>query len=107
MAHTFEGLKKKTAAELKEIAKGMEHPAVQGYTQMHKDKLLLAICEAEGIDPHAHHKVIGIDKGEIKGRIKALKERRAEALSSKNHDELKKARRAIHRLKRKIRRATV
>ncbi len=34
MAYTFKELKEKTAAELKEIAKGIEHEAVKGYTQM-------------------------------------------------------------------------
>jgi hypothetical protein len=37
---TYEDLKKKTVAELREIAKGLTHDAVQGYTQMNKDHLL-------------------------------------------------------------------
>jgi hypothetical protein len=37
MAPTYEELKKKTVAELREIAKGLHDDAVQGYTQMNKE----------------------------------------------------------------------
>src|SRR5688572_17091215 len=50
MAHTYEELKKKTVAELRDIAKDIEHEAVQGFTQMNKDHLLPAICKALGIE---------------------------------------------------------
>ena len=50
MAHTYEELKKKTIEDLREIAKGLEHDAVKGYTQMNKEHLLPAICKALGID---------------------------------------------------------
>jgi len=46
MAHTYEELKKKKVAELREIAKGLEHEAVKGYTQLNKDHLLKALCKA-------------------------------------------------------------
>ena len=46
MAFTFEELKHKTVVELREIAKGIEHDAVQGYTQMNKEHLLPALCKA-------------------------------------------------------------
>ena len=63
--HTFEELKKKNAAELKEIAKGIEHEAVQGFTQLNKDHLLEAICKALNIEMHVHHDVKGVDKAVI------------------------------------------
>ena len=44
MAHTYEELKGKTLAELREIAAGMDNEAVQGHTQMNKDHLLVALC---------------------------------------------------------------
>ena len=50
MAHTYEELKKKTIAELRDIAKDIQHEAVQGYTQLNKDHLLPALCKALGID---------------------------------------------------------
>ncbi len=106
MAHTFEELKHKTVVELREIAKGIEHDAVQGYTQMNKEHLLVAISKAIGIK-HEHHEVLGVDKASIKARIRELKKKRDEALSAHNHDELKVVRRTIHRLKRQIHKATV
>jgi hypothetical protein len=47
---TYEDLKKKTVAELRDVAKGLTHDAVQGYTQMNKEHLLPAICKALGIE---------------------------------------------------------
>ena len=64
MAHTYEELHKKTVAELRDMAKDLDHEAVKGYTQMNKDHLLPAVCEALGvkIDKHHHHEATGIDK---------------------------------------------
>src|SRR6267378_4726185 len=104
MAFTFEELKHKTVAELREIAKGIEHDAVQGYTQMNKEHLLVAISKALGIQ-HEHHDVVGVDKAAIKSRIRELKKKRDEALTAHDHAQLKVARRTIHRLKRRIHKA--
>ena len=60
-AHTYPELKKKSLAELREIAAGIQHDAVQGATQMNKDHLLAGICKALNIDMHVHHEVKGID----------------------------------------------
>jgi len=107
MAHTFEELKHKTVAELREIAKGVEqHDAVQGYTQMNKEHLLVAIAKALGIQ-HEHHDVIGVDKAGIKARIRELKVKREAAIAAHDHAQLKTVRRNIHRLKRQIHKATV
>ena len=73
MAHTFEELKKMNVGELRELAKDMEHEAVQGYTQLNKEHLLKAICTALNIDMHVHHEVVGVDKTKIKAEIKAAK----------------------------------
>ena len=104
--YTFEQLKHKTVAELREIAKGIEHEAVQGYTQLNKEHLVVAIARALGIQ-HEHHDVIGIDKSAIKAQIKELKKKRDEALLAHDSKQLKVVRRTIHRLKRRIHRATV
>ena len=106
MAHTYEELKHKTVAEVREIAKGIEHDAVQGYTQMNKGHLIVAISKALGIQ-HEHHDVIGVDKSAIKARIRDLKTKRQAALEAHDHAELKVVRRTIHRLKRQIHKATV
>jgi hypothetical protein len=104
--YTYEQLKHKTVAELRDIAKGIEHDAVQGYTQLNKEHLIVAIARALGIQ-HEHHEVVGVDKGAIKAQIKELKKKREEALKAHDHIQLKVVRRTIHRLKRRIHKATV
>ena len=106
MEYTFEQLKHKTVAELREIAKGNEHEALQGFTQLNKEHLLVALSKALGIQ-HEHHDVIGVDKASIKSRIREMKKKRDEALTMHDHAQLKIARRTIHRLKRQINKATV
>ena len=107
MAHTYEELKTKNVTQLREIAAGIDHEAVQGYTQLNKEHLLAAICQALGIDMHEHHEVKGINKADIKAKIKALKKRRDEAISAHDRAQLKQVRRNIHHLKRQIHKATV
>jgi len=107
MAYTHHELKHKTLAELRDIAKGIEHEAVQGYTQLNKEHLVVAICKALNIEMHEHHDVVGIDKAAIKSRIRELKQRRISALAAHDHAQLKAVRRRIHRLKRQIHKATV
>ena len=107
MAHTFDELKHSTLAQLKEIAEETDHEAVEGFTQMNKDHLLQALCEALGIEMHVHHEVVGIDKSSIKKQIKELKVERDKALEAHDHKQLKDVRRQIRKLKHKIRRATV
>jgi imidazoleglycerol phosphate dehydratase HisB len=107
MSHTYEELKKKNVSELREIAKEIEHEAVQGYTQLNKEHLLKAICTALNIDLHVHHEVKGVDKTKIKSEIRQLKKQRDEAIKSKNKEELIKSRRKISNLKKVLRKATV
>lgn len=107
MTHTYEELHAMTVAQMRDLAQGVEHEAVTGYSTMHKEQLLTALCTAFGIEAHVHHEVIGIDKAPIKARIRALKVERQKALDAGDAKELKRIRRKIHRLKRSIRRATV
>jgi hypothetical protein len=106
MAYTYEELRHKTLAELRDIAKDMTHEAVQGYTQLNKEHLVVALAKALGIQ-HTHHDVVGIDKSSIKARIRQLKTQRAAAIQAHDHAQLKVVRRTIHRLKRQIHKATV
>ncbi|MDX1383212.1 MAG: hypothetical protein R3190_06170 [Thermoanaerobaculia bacterium] len=107
MAHTYDELHGMTVAQLRDIAAELDHEAVQGATQMNKEHLLPALCEALGIEAHAHHEVVGIDKKAVKAQIRELKSVRDQALESGDPVAVRRARRRIHRLKRKIRRATV
>jgi DNA-binding IclR family transcriptional regulator len=104
MAYTYDELRGKTIAELREIAKDVSHDAVQGFSQMNKEHLLPALCQALGIDMHQHHVAIGINKPALKAKIKTLKLERDAALAARDHDKLKNVRRQIHRITRDIRR---
>lgn len=107
MAHTYEELSHLTVAELREIAATVEHEAVQGATQMNKEHLLPALCKALGIETHAHHQAVGIDKPAIKSKIRQLKGQRDEAIKAGDHARVRRVRRRVHRLKRRIRQHTV
>jgi len=107
MTHTYEELRKKTVAQLREIAAGMDHESLRGYTQIHKAELLSRLFAALGIETHEHHDVTGVDKASIKARIRKLKGQREAILASKDKKRLKDLRRGIHSLKRALRRFTV
>lgn len=103
MAYTYHELKEKTVAELREIAKSIQHDAVQGYSQMNKDRLLPALCRALNVGMAEHHEAKGIDKAAIKSRMRELKKQRAAALESHDSESLKSIRRHLHSLNRQIR----
>ena len=108
MAVTYEELQQKTVAELREIAKGIEHEAVQGYTQLNKEHLIPAICTALGIDTHAHHHIEeGFDKSALKARMRTLQDARDEAIEAHDHERLHAVRREIHTLNHRIRSHTL
>ena len=108
MAHTYEELHKKTVAELRDIAKDLDHEAVQGYTQLNKEHLLPAICTALDIkiDKHHHHEAAGIDKKKVKDVLKELRAEKQKALDAGAHAQLKAIRRRYHNVYHKIRAAT-
>jgi len=102
--YTYEELKKKTVADLREIAKNLDHEAVQGFSQLNKEHLLPALCTALGIDAHEHRHVVGgFDKADIKARMRTLKEERQQALEAHDRPRLKAVRRQLHRLNHSIR----
>jgi hypothetical protein len=107
MEYTYDQLKGMTVAELRDIAAGMQHEAVQGYTQLNKEHLLAAICKALNIDTHTRHKVkaAGIDKAAVKVQMKTLKKKRNAALEAHDHAQLKSLRRQMHELRRSLRKA--
>jgi hypothetical protein len=99
MAHTYDELKGMTVAELREIAKD----TISGSSQMNKDHLLPALCAALGIETHAHHDVVGIDKGSVKAQLRELRTQRERALDTHDLARLKSIRRQMHHLNRQIR----
>ncbi|MEJ5375864.1 MAG: hypothetical protein WHX93_04750 [bacterium] len=107
MAYTFKELEGKTVSELREIASGLEHEAVQGYTQMNKERLLAALCRALGIEMREKHQVVGVDKTAIKAQIRRLRAQRDAAMAAKDRASLKSYRTGIRKLKRRLRKAMV
>jgi hypothetical protein len=107
VAHTDEELKHQTVAELREIAAGIKHEAVQGYTRLNKEHLFVALRKALGIDTQAHRDAKGINKAELKTRLEELQRRREEALAARDREKLKAVPRDRHRLNHKICQATV
>jgi len=103
MAFTYEELKGKTVAELREIASGIQSDEVKGYTQLNKDHLLVALCKALNVDMHARHKAKGTEKVGIKAKIRAAKKQRDAAMSKCDHEAMRAAQKKIHDLKREIR----
>jgi hypothetical protein len=106
MAYTFEELNKMTVIDLRKIADGIDHEAVQGHITMHKDKLVHAICTAFGIDSHLHHQAKIVGKTSMKLEIRNLKKKRSDAVASKDYVQLKDIRQHIHDLKVKLRAAS-
>jgi hypothetical protein len=107
MQYTFDQLRGMTVAQLREVASGIQHEAVQGYTQMNKEHLLDALCKALNIDTHTRHKIhaAALDKMRAKSQMKELKSKRDAALSSHDHAQLKALRRQMHEIRRSLRRA--
>ena len=107
MEWTFEELGGKTVAQLREIAEGIDHAALHGYSTMHKEDLLPALCGALGIEAHVHHEIVGIDKRRLKNEIRELKGDRDAALAAGDRKAYKAALRGIHRRKGELRRHTI
>jgi hypothetical protein len=112
-----ETLKKKTVAELKEMAK--EVPDAKGLSAMKKDDLveLLAGADKGSKPPVAKPPVAKpaaakpptggtggpLDKAELNRRIHALKEEKREAVSQRDHARSHECNRKIHAYKRRLR----
>jgi hypothetical protein len=99
----FHELQKTRIADLREMAKE-KCPEVKGVIGLKKEQLVDLLAERLGIEkPHKHVRA-GLGKRAIKAQIRTLKAARVEALANGDHEALKKARRDIHRRKRRLRR---
>lgn len=107
MAFTFEELSGKTVAQLRTIAEEVAHDELHGYSTMHKEELLPALCSVLGIEAHVHHEIVGIDKRQLKAEIRDLKGERDAALAAGDRVAYKRALRGIHRKKGELRRHRV
>jgi len=105
MAYTYEQLSAMSVAQLREIAQGVDHEAVHGFSTMHKEKLLPALCTALGIEAHKHHTVArGFDKASVKAEIRALKKQRDALVPKEKPGEFRAILRQIHEKKNQLRR---
>lgn len=101
--YTYEQLKGMTVQHLREIASGIEHDALKGFTTMHKDHLLPALCLAVGIDAHVHHVAHGEKKSKIKQQLGSLKKQRDDFIASKDYVKLAMVRDQMRTLKHQLR----
>jgi len=102
MAYTYEELSKMTVVQLRDVAHGIEREELKGIATMHKEKLLPLLCKVMNIEVFHRH-VVGINKSEIKQKIRQLKVQREEAIQKKDKKELQAVRKQIHDLKRELR----
>ena len=105
MDYTWEKLHKMRVSDLRDIAQTLNHEKLQGFSTMHKEQLVPALCHALGIEDHMHHEVVGLNKTKIKQQIRALKKDRDAAIAAKDGKKLKAIRHDIHRLKLQLRKA--
>jgi len=109
-----EALKKKTVAELRDLAR--ELPDIKGVSTMKKDDLVELLAGGAGAkdEPAGASKagvtqakaVVGappLGKAEIKERIRALKAEKMEALAQEDRKKTRQCNRQIHRYKRQLR----
>ncbi len=100
--YTYEQLRIMTVAQLRQIADGIKHEALEGHSTMHKDHLLPALCQALNIQ--VHHVAMGAHKTQVKSLIRRLKADRDAALAAGDKAKLANIRRQIHTLKHRLRR---
>ena len=106
--YTYEDLHKMTVAQLREVAAGIDDERVKGFSQLHKEQILPILCEVLGIEAHAHHVAVGIDKAPIKQEIRSLKTKRDALITAKTPEarkELRGVRRKLRKQRRKLRHA--
>jgi cysteinyl-tRNA synthetase len=105
-------LEKMTAKELREMALGI--PGIEGVHAMKKEELLTAIRAAKGIqEPESKgekpiiskKEKIVLSKGQLKQKVKDLREKREECLKERNWKMADILRKKANRLKKMTRRA--
>jgi len=100
---TYHDLQKMTVGRLRELA--AEYEDLTGVTGMHKETLVDTLAKKRGIEI-PHKVVVGIDKAVLKAKIRDLKKIRDQHLEERDHEQLRRTRRKIHRLRHQLRRAS-
>ncbi len=99
----YHELTKLTVGKLREMAE--EHDDLEGVTGMAKEQLIAELCKRRGIEM-PHKVVVTGDKSAIKAQIKDLKKLRDQALEARDRGAQHRAQRGLHKLRRRLRRAT-
>jgi DUF438 domain-containing protein len=97
-------LERMTTTDLKEAAKSI--PDLTGVHGMKKEELIAALRKSKGIEAPKARRVVDSIRN-LKRQIKALKEKRAEAITAKDRKTSAVSKRRISRLKKMTRRAAV
>ena len=105
MDYTYEKLSAMTVAELRDVGHALDHPDLRGIATLHKEKLLPLLCGVLGIEAHAHHDAVGINKTKVKQEIRALKRERDAALGANDVDKVRELREKVHQLKHLLRKS--
>lgn len=100
----FKDLEKMTVTKLREEAGKFED--IKGVSGMKKDQLIDILCtKLDVLRPQK--KTVGLDKAELKARMRALKAKCEQAATEHDHETLKDIRARIKVYKRSIRRHLV
>jgi hypothetical protein len=103
--YTYEQLRDKTVADLREIAQGIGGDALEGFSTMHKDHLLPLLCKVLNIP--THHAAAGAEKTQLKAKIRQLRTQRDQIMQSGDKSQLPSICHQIHAMKRHLRRMVV
>ena len=98
----WHGLQKLKVDNLREMAKDI--PGVPAVTGLKKEQLIEIMADHLGVQ-RPRRVITGIQKGQLKQEIRALKKEREKVLEAHDAKELKRIRRAIHKRKRTLRQA--
>ena len=108
MAYTWEELHKTPVKKLREIAEEQgDHAELHGFRPCTRKSWCRPCATSWGSRITHTTRSWGSTRAAVKAQIRALKVERDEAMAAKDSVELKRMRRKIHRLKRKLHKATV
>ena len=99
----FHELEKHTVAQLRDMLKEKD-PEHKGVSGLKKPDLVDLLAGMLGIEK-PHKVAAGTDKASIKASIREMKSKKSTAVAAKDKAALRDARRGLHELRRKLRRA--
>jgi uncharacterized protein (UPF0216 family) len=101
----YQELLKTTVSRLRELLKEQD-PEIKGVSGLKKQELVDLLAAKLGVST-PHKVVAGVDKATLKAQIRTCKAQRDLAIQNRDRDGIKAARRQLHQLRRRLRKATV